>query len=108
MTNVTHRLAMKRGQTNAHTEKELNKRAIRQTFAGYARADKFIEAEKRAWLQSLTPKQAWAIFDELFSAWEYVAANRSESRQRMEELRLGEKVTLRHALDRAAKKSKRR
>jgi len=49
----------------ANAEKKLNKRAIRQTFAGYARADRFIEAEKRAWLQSLTDEQARQIFDDL-------------------------------------------
>lgn len=57
--------SMKRRQTNIHPEKKLNKRAIRQTFAGYARADRFIEAEKRVWLQSLTTEQALQIFDDL-------------------------------------------
>jgi len=56
---------MKRKATRANTEKKLNKRAIRQTLRGYARADKFNQQERRAWLSRLTIDQARQIFDDL-------------------------------------------
>lgn len=86
--------------------KKLNKRVIRQTLGGYARANKFIEAEKRVWLRSLTPEQSWAIFDELYCAWESVAQNHSEKQKRIDESRLKEKIALRRMLDRASQKYK--
>jgi hypothetical protein len=45
--------------------KKLNKRLVRQTLRGYARADKFFRQERRAWLSRLTIEQAREIFDDL-------------------------------------------
>jgi hypothetical protein len=91
-----------------NVEKKFNKRAIRQMFRGYARADKYIEREKRAWLQSMMPEQAWAIFDEMYVAWSHLSSTRGGEWQGMEKSRLEEKIALRRALDSAARKSKRR
>ncbi|MCI0476793.1 MAG: hypothetical protein L0Y55_11140 [Anaerolineales bacterium] len=99
---------MKRRAARVDAEKKLNKRVVRQTLGGYARADKFIEREKRAWLQGLTSEQSWAIFDELYSAWSRLSSSCGGESRSMEKSRLEEKIALRRALDRAAQKSKRR
>ncbi len=53
-------------RTRANTEKiELNKRLVRQTLRGYARADKSIQRERREWLAHLATEQARRLFDEL-------------------------------------------
>lgn len=54
---------MERRATRVNAEKKLNKRAIRQTLRGYARADKIFRRERRAWLSCLTIEQARQIFD---------------------------------------------
>lgn len=95
--------AEKRGKEKAG---QMNKRLVRQTLRGYARADKFIEAEKRAWLPGLTPQQAWKLFDELFSAREQLRPRRDAGWKNMEKRRLEEKVSLRRLLDRAAHRHK--
>ena len=99
---------MKRRATRVNAEKKLNKRAIRQTLRGYARADKFIEQEKRAWLQSMTPEQSWALFDELFGAWAHLSSMRGGEGRILEKSRLEEKIALRRALDHAAQEPRRR
>jgi hypothetical protein len=91
-----------------NVKKKLNKRAIRQTLRGYARADKFIEQEKRVWLRRLTPEQSWALFDELYRAWSHLSSTRGGEWPIMEKSRLEEKIALRRALDRAARKSERK
>ncbi len=93
-----------KSRKQANTKTKLDKRAIRQALKSYARADKFIEREKRVWLQNMTPEQSWAIFDELFSAWEQLYPNHSPNRQNVEKPHLEETITLRRMLDRAARK----
>jgi hypothetical protein len=53
--------AEKRGKIKS----KLNKRLVRQTLKGYARADKSIQQERHAWLAQLTAEEARRIFDEL-------------------------------------------
>jgi hypothetical protein len=96
--------AEKRGKIKS----KLNKRLVRQTLKGYARADKSIEAEKRAWLQTLTAEQSWELFDELFEAWEQLRPYRDAGWENLEKRRLEEKIALRRVLDRVAQSHKRR
>ena len=60
---------MGHGRTRTNTEKtrteKINKRLVRQTLRGYARADKSIQRERREWLAHLTTEQARRLFDEL-------------------------------------------
>ncbi len=85
-------------------KKKLNKQLVRQTLRGYARANKFIEAEKRAWLSRLTPKESWELFDDLYRSWKQMRKKSSDGWKTLEQRRLEEKVALRRTLDRAAKK----
>jgi hypothetical protein len=57
---------MKRNRASVSGEKKkLNKRLVRQTLHGYARANKSIQMERRVWLANLTMAEAHRIFDEL-------------------------------------------
>ncbi len=42
-----------------------HKLLIRETIAGYAAAAELIELEKIEWLQSMTPAESWATFEDL-------------------------------------------
>ncbi len=53
--------AEKRGKIKS----KLNKRLVRQTLRGYARADKSNQQERHLWLAKLTTEDARRIFDEL-------------------------------------------
>ncbi len=93
----------KRTRGNAE-EKKLNRRLILRTLRGYARANEFIEAEKRAWLARLSFKESWELFAGLYRSWKQMSKNSSEGWENVGKRRLEEKVALRRILDRAAKK----
>jgi len=100
---------MGRGQTRTNAEKKLNKRAIRQTLRGYARADKLIQQERRAWLAHLTIEQAREIFDFLnqdTDDWKKFGGNLSAiEKRRMESKIEGRRIFARLSLALAARQS---
>ncbi len=55
----------RRTRKDARQVIKMNKRLVRQTLRGYARADKSIQRERREWLAHLTTEQARRLFDEL-------------------------------------------
>ena len=47
----------------------LQENLIRETLAGYARANEVIEAERMERLASMTPEESRAIYDDLVDFW---------------------------------------
>jgi hypothetical protein len=95
---------MKRKQSRTNAEKKLNKRAIRRTLRGYARANKSIEAEKRAWLSRLTIEQARQVFDDLHQdadAWKQFGGDL----QALEQRRIASKIAGRRIFMRLSQRS---
>lgn len=94
----------KRTRTRKDAKEKLNRRLIRQTVKGYARADELMQTEKRAWLKGLTFKESWDLFIDLFQSWEQMRQRNGEGWEIVRQRRLEEKVTLRRLLDRVARK----
>ncbi len=42
----------------------LDRKTVEKTLRGYARAHRIVESEHRAWLERLTLKQGWALFED--------------------------------------------
>ena len=74
------------------TRRKLNKRLVRQTLRGYARADKFTLSEELAWAAQLTREQARMLFIELCQVWEHGGERAGGNRQAIERLRIAETI----------------
>ncbi|MGH2536777.1 MAG: hypothetical protein ACRDHL_05235 [Candidatus Promineifilaceae bacterium] len=75
--------------------------AVRETVAGYARADEYLRAERMARLAHMTDEQARAIFDQLVEAGvRYEPPD--EEREAYELWRIESTLVVRRAMQRLA------
>jgi len=84
--------------------KKLNKRLVRQTWRGYARASKSIQKERRVRLASLTMDEARRMFDDLHQNgddWKRFGGDL----QALERRRMEGKIQMRRILDRLAQRN---
>jgi len=74
---------------------------IRETLAGYARANEVIEDERMERFAHMTPEESRAIYDDLVEGWHPTTS--STEMEWMDLWRAETLVAIRHALDRLAK-----
>ena len=74
---------------------------IRETLAGYARANEVIENERMERLARMTSEQARAIFDELVETWWASAAR--EGSERLDLWRAETLIAVRRAFEQLAR-----
>jgi len=81
---------------------ERQKQLIRETLAGYAAANEYLEQERRERLAHLTPEEAQAIFVAMSSGWQPMD-ERDPGIQRLENWRLKTKIAVRNAFAQLAR-----
>ncbi len=74
---------------------------LREIVEGYARADLFIQRERRAALAGLTSEGAWAAFRALWRSWAQTGGTASDL-DSLDALRIDRLIELRRRLDRLA------
>jgi HD superfamily phosphodiesterase len=74
----------------------MDENTIRETLAGYAAADAFIEAERIERLARMTQEEADAIARDLEASWE-ASARSQEGLERLEAWRMETKLRVRRA-----------
>jgi len=79
----------------------LQAEVIRETLAGYARANQVIEKERIQRLAGMSPEQARTIYDDLVNGWRPPAS--VEERERLDLWRAETLVAVRRAFDKLAK-----
>lgn len=85
-------------------ENKLTKRAVRQMVRGYARTNKSIQNERRAWLTRLTMEEARRLFDELHQnaeQWKQFGGDLGA----LEKRRMASKIAGRRVMARVAQRS---
>jgi len=98
---ATRLKSMERGQTMSEERHpplldERQKQLIRETLAGYAAANEYLEQERKERLAHLTPEKARAMADAVNACWKPLDMNDPGVR-RMEEWRLETKLKVRRA-----------
>ena len=84
-----------------NTVMPLDKRIV-QMIEGFARADAFMEQERRERLVHLTPKQARAQWDDLTEGWEALP-DKGEGLERLEMWRVETLTAVRQAFEQMAR-----
>lgn len=74
---------------------------LRETLEGYARANTFLQKERREALARLTPEQAWAAFRALWRVWERGEQNQGDL-EPLYALKVQRLIQQRRTLDRLA------
>jgi len=75
---------------------------INEILAGYARADEFLEKERRQRLANMTPEDSRAIFNELVEfGWRTMADD--EGARRLQSWRLETKIAVRKTFEKLAR-----
>ncbi len=79
-----------------------HKRLIREAIAGYAVMNEVIDQEKREWMQSMSPAESWATFEQL-SAFGRQQQVDAASLRFFEQRRIEELLYMRRAFEAAAR-----
>ncbi|MCL4869155.1 MAG: hypothetical protein KJ063_09310 [Anaerolineae bacterium] len=58
---------------------ERQKQVIRETIAGYAAANEYLERERLERLANLTPEEAHKIYTNLIQTWDFLRKDRGEN-----------------------------
>lgn len=80
---------------------EAQKQMIRETLAGYAAANDYLEQERKERLARLTPEEARQIYTNLVEAW-YAIRNRPVENEAYDAWRLETKLKVREAFQKLA------
>lgn len=80
---------------------ERQKQMIRETLAGYAAANEYLEQERQERLARLTPEEARQIYTNLIEAW-YALRNRQIENEAYDAWRLETKLKVREAFKKLA------
>jgi hypothetical protein len=81
----------------------LDKREVRETLVGYARANEAIEEERRIRLQSMTAEDAFRIYQDLCATAMITPLPQDEA-ERLEQWRLETLLNVRRVFDAAARR----